>query len=265
MTEAVPVPLRPQPAIRLRGLTKLFADRVAVDSMSLEVAPGELFGFLGPNGAGKTTTIKLLTGLLRPTSGSAELCGHDVVGDGLRARVVAGYVPDHPALYEKLTGREMLALAADLYGVPRSVQVARIGPLLGAFGLDGDADRLVQSYSRGMRQKLALGAALLHDPRVLFLDEPTVGLDPAGARQLKDVLRGLCREGRTVFLSTHVLEVAELLCDRVGVVHHGRLVAVETPAELRTAVGAGTLEEAFLRLTGADGDSDLRPLLRALE
>ena len=264
MTSA-PVPLRPEPAIRLRGLTKIFADRVAVNCMNLEVAQGELFGFLGPNGAGKTTTIKLLTGLLRPTLGSAELCGHDVVTDSLRARAVAGYVPDQPALYDKLTGREMLGLSADLYGVPRRVQAARIGPLLGALRLEEHADRLVQAYSRGMRQKLALGAALLHDPRVLLLDEPTVGLDPAGARQLKDVLRGLCADGRTVFLSTHVLEVAELLCDRVGVVHQGRLVAVETPAELRTAVGAGSLEEAFLRLTGADGDSDLRPLLRALE
>lgn len=265
MTVDGPVPLRPEPAIRLRGLTKLFADRVAVDSMSLEVGAGELFGFLGPNGAGKTTTIRLLTGLLRPTAGTAELCGHDVVADPLRARAVAGYVPDQPALYERLTGREMLALAADLYGVERRAQAARIGALLDGFGLDGHADRLVQSYSRGMRQKLALGAALLHDPQVLFLDEPTVGLDPAGTRQLRDILRGLCAEGRTVFLSTHILEVAELLCDRVGVVHHGRLIAVETPAELRSAAGAGSLEEAFLRLTGADGDPDLRPLLRALE
>jgi ABC-2 type transport system ATP-binding protein len=265
VTNAGPLPLHPPSAIRLRGLTKLFGDRVAVDAMNLDVAPGELFGFLGPNGAGKTTTIRLLTGLLRPTSGSAELCGHDVVAAPLRARAVAGYVPDQPALYEKLTGREMLALAADLYGVPRTVQTARIGPLLAALALEGHADQLIQSYSRGMRQKLALGAALLHDPRVLLLDEPTVGLDPASARQLKDVIRGLCAEGRTVFLSTHVLEVAELLCDRVGVVHRGRLVAVETPAALRTTLGAASLEEAFLRLTGGDGDADLRPLLRALE
>jgi ABC-2 type transport system ATP-binding protein len=260
-----PLPLPLPPAVRLRDLTKLFGDRVAVDAMSLDVAPGELFGFLGPNGAGKTTTIRLLTGLLRPTSGSAELCGHDVVGAPLRARAVAGYVPDQPALYEKLTGREMLALAADLYGVSRTVQAARVDPLLVAFGLEGHADQLVQSFSRGMRQKLALAAALLHDPRVLFLDEPTVGLDPAGARQLKGILRELCAEGRTFFLSTHVLEVAELLCDRVGVVQNGRLVAVETPAALRSTLGAGSLEEAFLRLTGAEADADLRPLLRALE
>jgi len=265
MTGAEPLPLHPVPAIRLRGLTKVFGERVAVDAMNLEVAPGELFGFLGPNGAGKTTTIRLLTGLLRPTSGTAELCGHDVVGAPLLARAVAGYVPDQPALYDKLTGREMLALAADLYGVPRAVRQARVDPLLAAFALQGHADQLVQSYSRGMRQKLALGAALLHDPRVLLLDEPTVGLDPASARQLKDVLRGLCAEGRTVFLSTHVLEVAELLCDRVGVVHRGRLVAVETPSALRSALGAASLEEAFLRLTGAAAEADLRPLLRALE
>jgi ABC-2 type transport system ATP-binding protein len=158
----------------------------------------------------------------------------------------------------------MLGLAADLYAVPREVQAARIDPLLETFALREHADEMVQSYSRGMRQKLALGAALLHDPRVLFLDEPTVGLDPLSARQLKDVLRRLCGQGRTVFLSTHVLEVAELLCDRVGVVQRGRLIAVGTPAELRAMGGDATLEEAFLRLTGG-GDADMRPLLRALE
>jgi ABC-2 type transport system ATP-binding protein len=261
---AEPVPLLPPAALAMRGLTKLFGDRLAVDSMSLDVAEGELFGFLGPNGAGKTTTIKMLVGLLRPTAGVAAICGHDVVADAARAKAVAGYVPDQPALYEKLTGREMLGLAADLYAVPREVQAARIEPLLETFALREHADEMVQSYSRGMRQKLALGAALLHDPRVLFLDEPTVGLDPLSARQLKDVLRRLCGEGRTVFLSTHVLEVAELLCDRVGVVQRGRLIAVGTPAELRAMGGDATLEEAFLRLTGG-GDADMRPLLRALE
>jgi ABC-2 type transport system ATP-binding protein len=259
-----PLPLLPPAALAMRGLTKLFGDRVAVDSMSLDVGEGELFGFLGPNGAGKTTTIKMLVGLLRPSAGVAAICGHDVVTDGARAKAVAGYVPDQPALYDKLSGREMLCLAADLYAVPREVQHARIEPLLETFALSEHADELVQSYSRGMRQKLALGAALLHDPRVLFLDEPTVGLDPLSARQLKDVLRRLCAEGRTVFLSTHVLEVAELLCDRVGVVQRGRLIAVGTPAELRASGGDATLEEAFLRLTGG-GDADLRPLLRALE
>jgi ABC-2 type transport system ATP-binding protein len=206
----------------------------------------------------------MLVGLLRPSFGAASVCGHDVVVDSAAAKAAAGYVPDQPALYEKLTGREMLGLAADLYRVPAAVQAARIDPMLDTFGLGDHADDLVQSYSRGMRQKLALGAALLHDPQVLFLDEPTVGLDPLSARQLKGVLRGLCEEGRTVFLSTHVLEVAELLCDRVAVVQAGRLIALGSPAELRATGGDATLEEAFLRLVGG-GDADLRPLLRALE
>ena len=258
------VSLRPDPAMSLRGVTKLYGDRLAVDAMSFDVAPGELFGFLGPNGAGKTTTIKMLVGLLRPTYGSASICGYDVVDAARQARAVTGYVPDQPALYEKLSGRELLALSGDLYGVPRSLRAQRVAPLLDAFSLTEHADELVQSYSRGMRQKLALCAALLHDPRVILLDEPTVGLDPAGARQLKDVLRRLCDEGRTVFLSTHVLEVAELLCDRVGVVDRGRLIAVGTPEELRAMGGHRSLEDAFLSLTGG-GDADLRPLLRALE
>ena len=262
----VAVGAAPVPAVSLRNITRVYGDRIAVDGMTLDVAPGELFGFLGPNGAGKTTTIRMLTGLLRPSAGSAAICGHDVVTDAPRARALVGYCPDNPALYDKLTGREMLGLAADLYGVPREIQAARIDPLLTTFGLERHGDELVQSYSRGMRQKLSLGCALLHDPEVLFLDEPTVGLDPAGARQLKDVLRGLCADGRTVFLSTHVLEVAELLCDRVGVVQGGRLVTVGSPAELRAVGGHDSLEEAFLRITGGeDPGGDVRPLLRALD
>jgi ABC-2 type transport system ATP-binding protein len=260
-----PVPLRPPPAIGLRGLTKFFGERAAVDGMSLDVAPGELFGFLGPNGAGKTTTIKLLVGLLRPSLGTAALCGYDVVEQAREARAVAGYCPDTPALYDKLTGREQMRLVADLYRVPRSLQAQRAAPLLDSLGLAGRADDLIQAYSRGMRQKLSLACALLHDPRVIFLDEPTVGLDPAGARLLKDVLRGLCAQGRTVFLSTHVLEIAELLCDRVGVVRDGRLVAVGTPRELRDANGEASLEDAVLRLVGDSDGGDLRPLLRALD
>ena len=256
-----------QPAIRLAGLTKMFGDRLAVDSMTLDIAPGELFGFLGPNGAGKTTTIKMLTGLIHPTSGRAQLCGFDVVEESLHAKRVAGYCPDQPALYDKLTGQEMLQFSGDLYGVPRDMQDARIPPMLETFALRNHGEELVQSYSRGMRQKLSLCAALIHDPRVLFMDEPTVGLDPAGARQLKDVLRHLCAEGRTVFLSTHVLEVAELLCDRVGIVQHGRLMVVDTPAALRAGAGGKSLEDAFLRLTGGtvgDRPDDLGPLLSAL-
>ncbi|MFN2452232.1 MAG: ABC transporter ATP-binding protein [Candidatus Dormibacteria bacterium] len=253
-----------QPAIRLDRLTKHYGDRVAVDAMSVEVAPGELFGFLGPNGAGKTTSIKMLVGLVRPTLGRALLCGFDVVDEPLQARAVAGYCPDQPALYDKLSGREMLRLSADLYGVSRAVQNARIDPMLETFALAGHADELIQSYSRGMKQKLSLCAALIHDPRVLFLDEPTVGLDPAGARQLRDVLRRLCDQGRTVFLSTHSLGVAEALCDRVGIVQNGRLLVVGAPSQLRSGRDT-SLEDTFLRLTGGDGgEEDAGPLLRAL-
>lgn len=253
-----------QPAIRLDRLTKRYGDRVAVDAMSVEVAPGELFGFLGPNGAGKTTSIKMLVGLVRPSLGRALLCGYDVVEEPMRAKAVTGYCPDQPALYEKLSGREMLRLSADLYGVSRVLQAERIDPMLETFALADQADELIQSYSRGMKQKLSLCAALLHDPRVLFLDEPTVGLDPAGARQLRDVLRRLCDDGRTVFLSTHSLGVAEALCDRVGIVQNGRLLVVGTPAQLRSG-GDTSLEDTFLRLTGAEnGEGDTAPLLRAL-
>ena len=258
------VPLSTVPAIRLEGLTKRYGETVAVDALDLEVAPGELFGFLGPNGAGKTTTIKMMVGLVQPTAGRALLCGYDVVEEPLQAKAVTGYVPDHAALYEKLTGREMLELVGDLFGVPRDRQQERIDPMLETFSLAEAGDSLIGGYSRGMRQKLSLCAALLHDPKVLFLDEPTVGLDPAGARQLKDVLRHLCSEGRTVFLSTHVLEVAELLCDRVAIFQKGRTIAVDSPRNLRARSGEESLEAAFLRITGG-AEEDIAPLLRALQ
>ena len=251
-------------ALVLEGLTKRFGDRVAVDNLNLTVEPGELFGFLGPNGAGKTTTIKMLVGLLRPTSGHASLGGYDVVAQAQQARRLTGYVPDHAAMYDKLTGREMLGLIADLFEVPREQQENRIGPMLETFALSEHGDELVQSYSRGMRQKLALCAALIHDPQVLFLDEPTVGLDPAGARQIKAVLRHLCSEGRTVFLSTHVLEIAELLCDRVGIIQQGRLITVAPPSELRQSGGHSNLESAFIDITGAGSDDHMEPLIKAL-
>ena len=253
-----------QPALQLQGLTKRFGDRVAVDNLSLSIGRGELFGFLGPNGAGKTTTIKMLVGLLRPTAGKAILCGFDVVADALEARRRTGYVPDHAMLYERLSGREVLTLIADLFEVPRAQQRSRIEPMLETFSLAEHGDELVQSYSRGMRQKWALGAALIHDPQVLFLDEPTVGLDPAGARQMKAVLRHLCNDGCTVFLSTHVLEIAELLCDRVGIFQEGHLVTVGRPEELRRTGGHASLEAAFLDITGGESDDGVAALVKAL-
>lgn len=238
--------------IRTEGLSKTFGTRVAVEDLNLEVEPGELFGFLGPNGAGKTTTIRLLTGLLRPTAGRVLIGGYDIHREPVRAKAFLGYVPDQPVLYEKLTGREFLSFMADLYRVDGTRRDQRIGELLELFDLSERGDDLIQSYSRGMKQKLAVAAALVHEPRVLILDEPTVGLDPRSARVLKDVLRALASGGVTVFMSTHVLEIAERMCTRVGIIDRGCLIACGTMEELRAQAqeDTATLEDIFLELTG---------------
>jgi ABC-2 type transport system ATP-binding protein len=235
------------------GLTKVYGQGTggfrAVDDLTLSVAAGEVFGFLGPNGAGKTTTIKMLVGLLRPSAGGARIAGHDVASAS--AKAATGYVPDNPFLYDKLTGHEFLEFIGDLYSLPaNAARRARADDLLDHQGLTEQADKLIGGYSRGMRQKIALAAALLPQPSALFLDEPTVGLDPGSVRRLKDTLRGLAREqGVTVFLSTHTLEVAAEICDRVGIFHHGRLVALGPPAELSAGSASGHLEDVFLALT----------------
>lgn len=185
--------------IKAKRLTKRFGRFTAVDGLDLEVVPGEIFGFLGPNGAGKTTTIRMLTGLLRPTAGRAFIGGYDIHAEPLRAKAILGYVPDEPFLYEKLTGREFLSFMADLYRVDEKRRIDRVAELLHLFGLEERADELVQSYSRGMRQKLAVAAALVHNPSVLILDEPLTGLDPRSARILKDTLRMLAGRGVTIF------------------------------------------------------------------
>lgn len=248
-----------------QNLTKQFGSLTAVDSMNLRVGQGELFGFLGPNGAGKTTSIKMMTGLLHPTSGAAFIGGFDIQAQPLEAKRILGYIPDNPFLYEKLTGREFLHFMADLYMVPMEGRNERIADLLRLFELEEKGHELIQGYSRGMRQKIAFAGALIHSPKVIFLDEPTVGLDPKGARMLRDILRELCRRGTTVLISTHILEIAERLCDRVGIVNRGRIVAVGTMEELRASFahespvsenGAGlndtqrSLEDIFLSLTG---------------
>ncbi|MHB8394844.1 MAG: ABC transporter ATP-binding protein [Candidatus Dormibacteria bacterium] len=250
------------------GIGKTFEDQVVVEQLDLSIRPGELFGLIGPNGAGKTTTIKMAVGLLRPSTGRILICGHDIQSDGTAARRRLGYVPDSAPLYEKLTGLEMLELAADLHGISRERRRRRIPALLEALDLEAAAGQLVQSYSRGMRQKLALCAALMHDPAVLFLDEPTVGLDPQAARQLKVMLRTLCATGHTVFLSTHALDIASVLCDRVGIFNEGRLVAIGTVPELERAAGSGTgvpgaLESAFMKVTGGR-DQETSWLISAL-
>ena len=247
------------PAIQCRGLSKSFGSLVAVRNLNLTVKAGELFGFLGANGAGKTTTIKMMTGLLRPTSGCAVIGGFDVEDQPLQAKSVIGYVPDNPFLYEKLTGREFIHFMADLYRVPVEGREQRISDLLRLFVLEEKASELIQNYSRGMRQKIALAGALIHRPRVVFLDEPTVGLDPKGARLLKEILRRLCNDGAAVFVSTHILEIAERMCDRFAIIHRGDVIAVGTMPELRglAAAGEGSLEDIFLELTGGDETADL--------
>lgn len=228
----------------------------AVNDLSLTVRSGELFGFLGENGAGKTTTIKMLTGLIPPTSGTARIGGFAMRTDPLQAKALVGYIPDNPFLYEKLTGREFMEFIGDLYHVPANpARRDRIYDLLTLFDLDTKAESMIGGYSRGMRQKIALAAALLHEPKALFLDEPTVGLDPKATRRLQDVLRAVCAQGTAVFLSTHVMEVAAGLCDRIAIMHKGRLAAVGTPTEL-TEGGRRTLEEVFLSLTGGAGTED---------
>lgn len=244
--------------IEADGLTKIYGKNgyLAVDALTLKVPAGELFGFLGPNGAGKTTTIKMLVGLLTPSSGKAQIDGHNIQTASIAAKRQVGYVPDNPFLYEKLTGNEFMDFIADLYGMESGTgRRKEIDKFLDLVGLTDRADHLIGSYSRGMRQKMALASALLHKPKALFLDEPTVGLDPSSIRKLKDILRTLCKEqGTAVFLSTHTLEVAAEICDRVGIFNKGRLIALDSPAELTRQSVSGKLEDVFLELTGSSAE-----------
>jgi ABC-2 type transport system ATP-binding protein len=224
----------------------------AVDDLTLTVKPGEIFGFLGPNGAGKTTTIKMIVGLLRPDAGKIAVEGYDVAVDDLKAKQVTTYVPDYPAVYERLTGLEYLNFIGDVYGVPKAERLDRIGKWLEIFELASVVTNPIQSYSHGMKQKIVLAAALLPAPRVMVLDEPLVGLDPRAAHQIKVMFREHCDQGKTLFFSTHIMEVAEKLCDRIGIIHNGRLVACGTMEELKaidkTEAGQ-SLEEIFLEVT----------------
>ena len=250
--------------IELDAVTKRFGDFTAVDDLSFSVGRGEIFAFLGPNGAGKTTTIRMIMGLLTPTAGAIRLGGHDLATNPLEAKRLCGFVPDRPYLYEKLTSREMLRLSADLYGVDETQVKSRGDELLQRFDLWEWRDDLVENFSHGMKQRLAFCAALLHEPSILVIDEPMVGLDPRGARMLRALLRALADRGATVFLSTHSLEVAEALSDRIGILRAGKLVALGTLAELRETSGrSGALEEIFLALTGAEDMTDVIEALRA--
>ncbi len=244
--------------IEITGLVKKFGELSAVKGLDLSVGPGEIFGFLGPNGAGKTTTVKLITGLLKPTAGTIKVCGFDIAKQTLEAKRVMGLVPDEPFVYPKLTGAEYLRFIGELYGVPLAHQKKRIPELLEMFELSGWSGELVESYSHGMRQKLVLGGILLHEPKVLVLDEPMVGLDPKSARMAKEILTTLAARGTCIFMCTHVLEIAEKLCGRIGIMIKGEMIALGTLEELRgKARGGSDLEDIFLSLTGGQEYSAL--------
>ena len=237
--------------IELEALTRTYGRKLAVDGIDLTIPRGELFAFLGANGAGKTTTIKMLVGLLRPTSGHVRLCGHDLATHGRNACQLLGYVPDEPYLYEKLTGREFLHFIAGMHGLNARDAAAHAAREIERFELTDFIDDLAESYSHGMKQRLVFGAALLHDPAVLVIDEPMVGLDPRSVRIVKDLLRAEARRGVTIFMSTHTLAVAEEIADRIGIVAHGRLRCVGTFDELKRnqALESGSLERLFLDVT----------------
>jgi len=244
-------------SISLNKVTKCFGRTTAVSDLTLEVRAGELFAFLGPNGAGKTTTIKMIAGLLRPDAGSVYVNGIPVATDGLTARTQLAYIPDQPFLYDKLTGREFLTFVGQMYQVPSAVIADRINRLARRLEINF-LDQLTEGYSHGMRQKVALAGALLHDPKVVVIDEPMVGLDPRTVRTVKDVFVELARAGSTVFVSTHTLAVAEAIADRIGIIHHGRLVVVGTLAEIReSSRNHGSLEDAFLALTADEAGANI--------
>jgi ABC-2 type transport system ATP-binding protein len=238
--------------IKLTNLTKRYGNLIAVKSIDLEVKAGEIFGFLGPNGAGKTTTIKMMAGLLQPTGGSVAIGGFDVQNEPLKAKAITGFIPDRPYLYEKLTAGEFMRFVAELYTMPSAD--GRIDKLLSLFGLSDWAGELVENFSHGMKQRLVMASSLLHDPKVLVVDEPMVGLDPRGARLVKDLFKDLASQGVTIFMSTHTLEIVEAMCTRVAIINKGEIIAGGSVEELgRLArMENSHLEPIFLKLTGGD-------------
>lgn len=244
--------------IQAHDLTKTFGSLVAVDHLNLDIRAGEFFAFLGPNAAGKTTTIKLLTGLMRPTEGRAIIGGFDIQKQPMEAKKLIAFVPDFPFAYEKLDPEEFLMFVGEIYGMPRAVIRERSDELFERFNLQEFRNKLIESLSHGTRQRVVLSSALLHDPKVIIIDEPMVGLDPRSARIVKDALKERARNGATVFLSTHQLSVAEELADRIGIINNGRLVAMGTLEQIRKQRGAdNSLESIFLELTREDENAPL--------
>lgn len=248
-------PTNASTAIAAYDLLRVFGQKAAVNYLNLTVQRGEFYGFLGPNGAGKSTTIKMMVGLLRPTSGSVYVGGIDVWHEPLRARALMGVLPEYLNLYERLSGREFLTFAGHMYGVSSADIKRRADDLLQVLTLADDAEKLIVDYSVGMRKKVALAAALIHRPQVLFLDEPFEGIDPVSSRVIRDILRDLTQHGTTIFFSSHIMEVVERLCTRVGIINQGRLVAEGTLQELRERASGeekdATLEDIFLNVIGA--------------
>ena len=243
--------------IKIEGLKVSYGDYLAVDNLSLNIQKGELFAFLGPNGAGKTTTIKALTGLLNPDSGTIEICGHDMEESPLKAKSLMGYVPDVAVFYEKLTSIEFMKFIGDLYGIDKKILYDNTVELFNTMDLEPFANAQIEELSHGTRQRLAIAASLCHEPEVFVIDEPMVGLDPLHARVVKQELQKRCQNGLTVMMSTHLLNVAEELADRIGIIDGGKLIALGTLEELRMGKDAEALEEIFLKLFDKDESANL--------
>ncbi|HUN55418.1 MAG TPA: ABC transporter ATP-binding protein [Smithella sp.] len=236
--------------IELRELSKDYGTTLAVNKLNLNVARGEIYGFIGPNGAGKTTTIRLMGGIIAPTSGKIIIGGFDMAKNPVEAKKMIGFVPDRPFLYEKLTGMEFMRFSADLYDVKRDIILQKSKELLQQFALWNWADELIEAYSHGMKQRLIIASALLHDPKILIVDEPMVGLDPEAVHMVKDILKELAANQTTIFISTHTLSIAEDLCHRIGLIHRGTLLAEGSLDELKRVakLGEARLEEVFLTI-----------------
>ncbi|MFM1514345.1 ABC transporter ATP-binding protein [Helcococcus ovis] len=236
--------------ISVKNLRKDFGNKLAVNNISFEVKDGEILGFLGPNGAGKTTTISMIVGLLEPTSGEIEVNGIDAIKNSFEAKKQIAFLPDNPEIYENMSGRKFVTFVANIYGVDKNNRDGKIEELAKKFGLQDDIDALISTYSHGMKQKIALISALVHDPEVLILDEPMVGLDPQSAFNLKELMRERCDRGKSVFFSSHVMEVVEKICDRIIIIKHGNIIAQGTIEQLKQHSNyEGDLEKLFLELT----------------
>ena len=239
--------------LKIEHLTKTYGQKKAVDDLTLHIAPGEIYGFIGHNGAGKTTTLKAAAGILQPTAGEIAVCGHSMKADPLACKREMAYIPDNPDLYEFLSGIKYLNFVADVFGVPADLRAERIRRYGDLFGLTQDLAKPISAYSHGMKQKLAIIAAWVHAPRLIMMDEPFVGLDPRASHTLKTMMREHCDAGGAIFFSTHVLEVAEKLCDKVAIIKGGRLVAA---GDMKSVKGDSSLESVFLELESGNGEAN---------